>query len=119
MKVVPTRILAVTVSLLFALGMPLAALAHNPQSIEASYDYKTQTLNVKITHTSNNPDRHFVKEVEIKKNGQVVQRGVYTKQPGDTFVYSYKVAATGADTFEITAYCSIRGSMTVKYSPGV
>ncbi|MCK7504898.1 MAG: hypothetical protein MZV70_12965 [Desulfobacterales bacterium] len=61
-----------------------------------------QTLVVKITHTSNNPDRHFVKEVVVKKNGQVVQRGEYTKQAGDTFTYTYKMAATGADTIEVT-----------------
>ena len=115
----PGRLLVILVSALFVLSLPHLALAHNPQSIEVSYDYKTKTLAVKITHTSNNPDRHFVREVEVKKNGHVVQRGVYTKQPGDTFVYTYAVAATGADTFEITAFCNIRGSMTVKYSPGV
>jgi len=118
-KTAPGRLLVILVSALFVLSLPHLAMAHNPQSVEVSYDYKTQTLAVKITHTSNNPDRHFVKEVEVKKNGQVVQRGVYTKQSGDTFVYTYKVAATGADTFVITAFCNIRGSMTVKYSPGV
>ncbi len=118
-KTVPARLLVVLVSALFALSLPLPALAHSPQSIEVSYDYKAQTLNVKITHTSNNPDRHFIKEVEVKKNGQVVQRGVYAKQAGDTFAYTYKVAATGADNFEITAFCSIHGSKTVKFSPGV
>jgi len=29
------------------------------------------------------------------------------------------VAATGADTLEVTAVCNIRGSITAKYSPGV
>ena len=118
-KMVPARVLVILASFLFALSQPVLALAHSPQNVEVYYDYKAQTLTVKITHNSNNPDRHYVKEVEVKKNGQVVQRGVYTKQSGDTFVYTYKVAATGADTFQITAFCNIRGSMAVKYSPGV
>jgi desulfoferrodoxin (superoxide reductase-like protein) len=118
-KMAPGRLLVILVSALFVLSLPHLALAHNPQSVEVSYDYKTQTLAVKITHTSNNPDRHFVKEVDVKKNGQVVQRGVYSKQSGDTFVYTYKVAATGADTIEVTAFCSIHGSTTQKFNPGV
>lgn len=118
-KTAAVRILVILVSALFALIQPISALAHSPQGVEVGYDYKAQTLTVKITHNSNNPDRHFVKEVEVKKNGQVVQRGVYTKQAGDVFSYTYKVAATGADTFEITAFCNIHGSKTVKFSPGV
>lgn len=116
-KMVLGRLLMIFVSALFALSLPCTAPAHSPEKVDVSYDVKTQTLSIKIIHPSNNPDRHFVKEVEVKKNGQVVQRGVYSKQPGDTFVYTFQVAATGADTFEITALCNIRGSMTVKFSP--
>ncbi|MCU0584204.1 MAG: hypothetical protein MUE57_10255 [Syntrophales bacterium] len=118
-KTASARILVILVSALFVLGQPILALAHPPQNVEVGYDQKAQTLTVKITHNSNNPDRHYVKEVEVKKNGQVVQRGVYTKQAGDIFAYSFKVAATGADTFEIAVLCNIHGSRTVKFSPGV
>ena len=118
-KTAAARILVILVSALFALGQPLVALAHPPQNVEVGYDQKAQTLTVKITHNSNNPDRHYVKEVEVKKNGQVVQRGVYTKQAGDVFVYTFAMAATGADTIDVTAFCSIHGSKTVKFSPGV
>jgi desulfoferrodoxin (superoxide reductase-like protein) len=118
-KTVSARLLVILVSALFVLSLPGTVLAHNPDRMEVAYDAKAQTLSVKITHPSNNPDRHYVKEVVVKKNGQVVARGEYTKQPGDTFVYTFQVAATGADTFEITAVCNIRGSITAKYSPGV
>jgi desulfoferrodoxin (superoxide reductase-like protein) len=87
--------------------------------VDVYYDFKSQALVVKITHPSNNPDRHFVKEVEVKKNGQVVQRGVYTKQDGNVFTYTYKMIATGEDVIEVTASCSIHGSKTVKYQAGV
>jgi desulfoferrodoxin (superoxide reductase-like protein) len=118
-KTAPARFLVILVSVLFALSLPHLALAHSPQKVDVSYDFASQTLVVKITHTSNNPDRHFVKEVVVKKNGQVVQRGEYTKQAGDTFTYTYKMAATGADTIEVTAVCSIHGSTTQKFNPGV
>ncbi len=118
-KKASARYLVILVSALFALSLPHLALAHSPQKVDVSYDSKSQTLAVTITHTSNTPDRHFVKEVVVKKNGQVVQRGEYTKQAGDTFTYTYKMAATGADTIEVTAFCSIHGSTTQKFNPGV
>jgi desulfoferrodoxin (superoxide reductase-like protein) len=118
-KTAAARILVILVSALFVLSLPCTGLAHSPDRMEVAYDYKAQTLSVQITHPSNNPDRHYVKEVIVKKNGQVVSRGEYNKQAGDTFAYTFQVAATGADTFEITAVCNIRGSITVKYSPGV
>ena len=118
-KTAPGRLLVILVSALFALSLPHLALAHSPQKVDVHYDFNSQTLVVKITHISNTPDRHFVKEVVVKKNGQVVQRGEYTKQAGDTFTYSYKMAATGADTIEVTATCSIHGSTTQKFNPGV
>jgi desulfoferrodoxin (superoxide reductase-like protein) len=118
-KTAVARFLVILVSALFVISLPCTGLAHNPDRMEVAYDVKAQTLSVKITHPSNNPERHYVKEVIVKKNGQVVARGEYNKQPGDTFVYTFQVAATGADTFEITAVCNIRGSITVKYSPGV
>jgi len=113
------RVVVILVSALFVLGLPLTVSAHDPQKMDVFYDFSTQTLVVKISHPSNTPDKHFVKEVVVKKNGAVVQRAAYTKQDGDVFTYTYKMVATAADTIEVTAVCSIRGSKTVKYSPGV
>ena len=113
------RALVILVSALFILSLLLAASAHDPQNMDVFYDFSTQTLVVKITHPSNNPDKHYVKEVVVKKNGAVVQRGSYTKQDGDVFTYTYKVQATAEDVFEVTAICSIQGSKTVKYQAGV
>jgi desulfoferrodoxin (superoxide reductase-like protein) len=118
-KIVLGRTLVILVSALFVLSLPHLALAHNPQKVDIAYNFQTQTLVVKITHTSNTPDRHFVKEVVVKKNGQIVQRAEYTKQAGDTFTYTYKMSVTGTDTIEVTAVCSIHGSTTQTFRPGV
>jgi desulfoferrodoxin (superoxide reductase-like protein) len=113
------RVVVFFVVALFILSLPHMALAHNPEKVDVFYDFNTKTLAVKITHISNTPDRHYVKEVTVKKNGQVVQRGTYTKQDGDTFTYTYKMQATAEDVIEVTATCSIHGSKTVKYQAGV
>ena len=113
------RVAVILVSALFVLSLSLTAFAHEPQKVDVFYNFNTKTLSVKITHPSNNPDKHFVKEVTVKKNGVVVQQAAYTKQAGDVFTYSYQMSATPADTFEVTAVCSIHGSKTTKYTPGV
>jgi len=118
-KIALRRVIVLLVSALFILSLPLAALAHDPQRVDVYYDNNTKTLSVKITHPSNNADKHFVKEVTVKKNGAVVQQVAYMKQAGNVFTYSYILTATPADTFEVTAVCNIHGSKTVKYSPGV
>ena len=98
-KTAPGRLLVILVSALFVLSLPHLAQAHNPQKVDVSYDFASQTLIVKITHASNNPDKHFVKEVTVKKNGQVVQRGTYTRQAGDTFTYTYSYTYADFHTF--------------------
>jgi desulfoferrodoxin (superoxide reductase-like protein) len=118
-KMAPGRVVVFLVSALFVLSLPHLALAHSPQKVDVAYNFQTQTLIVKITHPSNTPDRHYVKEVVVKKNGQVVQRAEYTKQAGDTFTYTYKMEAIGTDTIEVTATCSIHGSTTQTFRPGV
>jgi desulfoferrodoxin (superoxide reductase-like protein) len=113
------RVVVFLVSALFILSLPHMALANAPQNVDVFYDFTTKTLVVKISHPSNNPDKHYIKEVVVKKNGAVVQRGAYTNQVGDVFTYSYKMQATAEDVFEVTATCSIHGSKTVKYQAGV
>jgi hypothetical protein len=118
-KKAPRRLLTLLVSALFILGLPYMVSANSPEAMRIFYDFKTQTLSVTITHPSKNPGTHFVKEVTVKKNGQLIQRGVYTKQEGDVFTYTYALAATADDTIEVTAVCSVSGSLTKKYRPGV
>ncbi len=118
-KMALRRALVILFSALFIFSLPLAALGNDPEKVEVFYNFTAKTLVVKITHPSNNPDRHFVKDVVVKKNGAVVQRAAYTRQDGDVFTYTYKMQATGEDVIEVTAACSIHGSKTVKYQAGV
>ena len=92
---------------------PQASLANAPQDVTLSYDSQSQVLIVTITHKSPFPNYHYIKIVEIKKNGIVVSTNKYENQPDQaTFTYSYKIPATSGETLEVTASCSLYGSKT-------
>jgi len=93
---------------------PQVSLANPPQEVKVEYDANSQTLAVSITHKSFFPGFHYIKTVEIKKDGKVVSTNTYENQPAqDTFTYKYKVLAAEGETLEVTAACSMYGSKTV------
>jgi len=70
-------------------------------------------LTVTITHKSPFPNSHYIKIVEIKKNGIVVSTNKYENQPDQTtFTYTYKVPAAAGETLEVKVSCSLFGSKT-------
>ena len=92
---------------------PQTSMAHPPQDVQLSYDSNSQMLSVTITHKSPFPGTHYIKSVEIKKNGNVMSINKYENQPDQaTFTYSYKVAAANAEILEVKASCSLFGSKT-------
>ena len=98
---------------------PQTSLANAPQDVKLSYDSQSQMLTVTITHKSPFPNYHYIKIVEIKKNGSVVSTNKYENQPDQaTFTYSYKVPATAGETLEVKASCSLFGSKTANLTVG-
>ncbi|MBN1664215.1 MAG: hypothetical protein JW943_11490 [Deltaproteobacteria bacterium] len=90
---------------------PCPAFSHGPSDLSVSYDAASQILKVDITHTTKSPDKHYIKKVEIIKNGAVVSTESYKSQPSqDKFSYEYKVALDGQDTVEVKVTCNIFGS---------
>lgn len=53
-------------------------LAHSPSGMELAYDVDAQTLSVTITHSVADLDTHYVKRVEIKRNGELDRSEDYT-----------------------------------------
>ncbi len=97
----------------FCLMGPQTSFANSPQDVKLSYDSKSQMLAVTITHKSSSPNFHYIKSVEIKKNGNALSTNRYEKQPDvATFTYSYVVPVTAGDALEVTASCSLFGSGT-------
>ena len=111
-----TRIAMVwTVCCMVALVLcyPVAASAHGPKELKLVYEASPQNLKVTITHASPFPSSHYVKSVEIKKNGKTVLTKEYKNQPAETpFTYAYDMTAAPGDVFEVKASCSLYGSKT-------
>jgi hypothetical protein len=98
----------------------LPAAAHAPSDMSISYNELSKELNVTITHQVPNPQAHYVQEVHVTIDGNTVHDAHYTSQPApDTFTYSYPILPVPGDTIEVTASCSIAGSISrVMYMPG-
>jgi hypothetical protein len=91
------------------------AFAHPPKDLKAKYNAAAKTLEVTILHPSPFPSLHYLAKVEIKKNEAAPLVFPYKNQPDqDEFTYSYTIPAADDDTLEISAYCSILGSKTIK-----
>ena len=110
-EMISATVLAPLLLLLF----PLPARASAPDEVALSYDAGKRTLEVKITHPSKSPQRHYIEKVEISKNGSFVTQGEYKEQPAQaTYSYTYTVDAAPGDVIDAKAICSILGSKTGK-----
>ncbi len=95
---------------------PQNAYATPPQDVKVTYDSKSDTLTVTITHKTLSQNYHYIKDVEIKKNGAVISKKQYANQPGpETFTYTYKLPAAKGDTMEVTATCNLWGHKTTTF----
>ena len=84
-----------------------------PKSVDLIYDMNTQTLSVTINHYTLSAGMHYIKNVEIKKNGTTISINKYSTQPKSSiFTYTYNIPAAKGDVFEVTATCSLWGHKT-------
>ena len=110
---------AVLILLILCCLYPQMSFATSPQDVKLEYDAGTQMLTVTITHPSSFPSYHYIKYVEIKKNGADAMKNTYENQPDmDTFSYTYKVPVAEGETLEVTATCSMYGYKTVNLTVG-
>jgi hypothetical protein len=98
---------------------PTTASAHPPAEVRLSYDAASSTLTVTITHSTIIPSWHYVKQVDIVKNGTPVSSTRYESQPDRTgSTYTYAVPAAPGDVLEVTCTCNILGSTTARLQVG-
>lgn len=106
--------LGILASVVLLTVVPVAA--HPPSDIVMSYDPGAEKLTVTITHVVDDPQTHYVKKVQVKKNGLVISDPDYKSQPTkDTFTYTYDVRASPGDTFRVIATCSQTGNLEKVY----
>ena len=95
--------------------LPAPGAANPPKEVVLSYDQAKHTLEVRITHPSQNPAAHYIKKVELKKNDRTISATEYQSQPGQaTFAYVYPVEIGAGDVLEVKVTCSVFGSKTEK-----
>lgn len=106
-------VLALLLLLLLLLFNVQPMSAHPPSNMELEYDVDEQTLSVTVTHQIPGPGNHYVKRIEIRKNGGLELSEDYTTQPTrSTFTYVYAVTARDGDVLEAKAYCSLFGDIS-------
>jgi hypothetical protein len=94
---------------------PSSAFAHAPKEVKLGMDADMKQLSVTLTHKSPLPSWHYIKTVQITKNGTVISTQEYKNQPDkETFEYIYPVAAVAGDAIEVTATCNVTGSKSAK-----
>ena len=94
---------------------PSVTQANAPQDVKITYDANSQILKVTITHKSSSPNSHYIKYVEITKNGNAIGKNIYDSQPDpETFSYTYNVPAVKGDSLAVKASCSRFGSKTAE-----
>ena len=95
---------------LFLCFSPQFSYATAPKSVNLIYDMTAQMLSVTIDHYTLSAGMHYIKNVEIKKNGVIVSINNYSTQPtGSIFTYAYNIPAAKGDVFEVTATCNLWG----------
>lgn len=116
-----TATLAICLAFVLAsLGLfPVTVRATPPSDIQLSYDMASKALKVTIFHATPMPTMHYIKIVDIKKNGVELSKYFYKYQTDkDVAAYTYTLPAVAGDTLEVRAICNIYGDKTVSLKVG-
>ncbi|MFQ3549080.1 MAG: hypothetical protein SNJ70_04965 [Armatimonadota bacterium] len=94
-----------------------SAIAHAPDKITIGFDEKSKIITVNISHQVKSPNEHYIKEVEIYRNGKEIISQKFTSQPtasGLKVQYSLPDHKKG-DKYKIEAYCNKTGELEAVY----
>ena len=98
---------------LFCLLSPGLTYADPPQDVTLTYNSETQSLTVTVTHKTTFAGFHYVKQLEIRKNGEAVKTSNFKSQPDKpAFTQTYAIPAIPGDKFEVNAICNLQGNKT-------
>lgn len=96
------------------------ASAHQPYSMNLSYNTNPSSITVGISHSVDDPNVHYISKVEVEVNDTLVITETYTSQPtANNFYYTYNITASTNDKVKVTATCNQEGSASVCLIIGV
>ncbi|MDD5432561.1 MAG: hypothetical protein PHO70_06225 [Candidatus Omnitrophica bacterium] len=103
-------ILGVLFILVFGFSL---AFAHPPSDIIITFDPATKILKAVIMHDVLDPKNHFIKKVDVGKNGKEILSQQLSRQDNtDSQTVSYLIPdANISDVLSVEAYCSISGKL--------
>lgn len=94
-------------------------LGHPASNVDINYNFNEQRLTVTISHNTDNKETHYIKKVEVYKNGINIIDEEYTSQTSSkTFTLYFNVSANDGDILKVETECVQGGntedSLTVK-----
>lgn len=99
--------------ILFLTLAVLNAYAHPPSDIKITFNPETKMLKAVILHDVRDPQKHFIKKVDVGLNGKEIINQVISRQDnneGQTVSYLVPDAKAG-DALSVEGYCSISGKL--------
>lgn len=100
--------------ILCALALP----AHPPKSLELRYDAGKAELQVKAFHRVNDPERHYIERIEVRRGEELLAEKTYERQASadaqeEVFLLEDRPLAAGEEVTAI-ATCNISGRRGAK-----
>jgi len=99
--------------LLIFLAVATSAYAHPPSDIKITFEPATKMLQAMIVHNTNNPDKHYIKKVDVGLNGkEIISHTISKEDNNETQTVSYMIPdIKDGDVLSVEGYCSISGSL--------
>jgi len=96
------------------------ACAHPPTDIVISYDPTAKILKAVIYHNVANPEKHFIKKVDVSLNSkEIISQAISRQDNLATQTVSYLIPDVKlGDTLSVEAYCNIIGKLEKEIQAG-
>jgi len=104
---------AIAIALLFTVVLCSAAFAHPPKDIKITFNLESKEVTAVIIHPVSNPEKHYIKKVNIAINGKEVFENTLTRQDNNndqTVIYALADMKAG-DMISVEGYCNLSGKL--------
>ncbi len=95
----------------FLITVHSLAYAHPPSDIIITFYPGSKILKAVIMHNVSDPEKHFIKKVDVMLNGkQIIEQEISRQDNNSNQTVNYLIPdAKLGDTISVKAYCSISG----------
>ena len=90
-----------------------SAFAHPPSDIKITFDPASKILTAIILHNVSNPSDHYIKKVDVGRNGkEIVEHQISCQDNNESQAVQYLIPdAKNGDAISVEGYCSISGKL--------